>query len=284
MPLLAVIIPHLNDHDRLRRCLMSLKLQIDDRVEVIVVDNGSSVDLGPLAQDFPWARVIKEPSAGAGAARNAGVQNTTAAGLAFLDCDCVAEADWVATALDLSRHTAVFGGQIRLFDETVSARRSGAQAFEQVFAFRNEAYITEKGFGVTANLLTNRRVFETVGPFLTGLSEDLEWCKRARAAGFDLHYAPDLQVRHPTRNDWAALRRKWRRLVPEQFAEQDRRRGRWALRAVLTGLSPLKDTAKVLRSNRLVGPLERAKCLGTLYRLRLARAFWMGRQVLTGRA
>ncbi len=281
---LAVIIPHLNDHDRLRRCLHSLSGQRDSRVEVIVVDNGSTLDLGDLAREFPWVRMILEPVPGAGAARNAGVKGTTAAALAFLDCDCVMAPDWVETALDLGLHDAVFGGQVALFDETSPARRSGAQLFEQVFAFRNEAYVTTKGFSVTANLLTSRRVFEAVGPFRTGLSEDVDWCKRARAAGYDLHYVAELQVRHPTRNDWAALRRKWRRLVPEQFVEQGRHRPRWALRAALTALSPLKDTAKVLRSRHLTGPLERAKCLATLYRLRLVRACWMGRQALTGRA
>ena len=287
MPKLAVIIPHLNDHARLRRCLQSLAGQVSARVEVVVADNGSAPGLGALAQEFPWARVVAQSKPGAGAARNAGVRASSAPGIAFLDCDCVAGPDWVATALDLSRHVGVFGGKVGLFDEAAGpgpARRSGAQLFERVFAFHNEAYVRAKGFGVTANLVTRRTVFEAAGPFRTGLSEDVDWCKRAQRAGFDLHYAAALQVRHPTRSDWAALRRKWLRLVPEQFVEQDCRRGRWAWRAALTALSPLKDTLLVIRTNRLAGPVERGKCLATLYRLRLMRACWMGRQAWTGRA
>ena len=287
MPDLAVIIPHLNDVTRLRRCLNSLAAQCGPLVEVVVVDNGSTCDLTALARDFPWVQLIQDPTPGAGPARNAGVRATTAPGVAFLDCDCVAAPDWVATALRLSRQSAVFGGQVSLFDEPGAGgrmRRTGAQLFERVFAFQNAAYVSANGFCVTANLVTSRAVFEANGPFRAGLSEDVNWCKRARAAGFALHYAPELRVSHPTRGDWAALRRKWMRLVLEQFVEQDRRRGRWACRAALTALSPLKDTLKVLRSRRLASPAERAKCLATLYRLRLLRAVWMGRQAWTGRA
>lgn len=287
MPELAVIIPHLNDHARLRRCLQSLAGQICSDVEVIVVDNGSTRDLAAVAQEFPWARLVLQPLPGAGAARNAGVRASTAPGLAFLDCDCVAGAGWVTTAVELSRQAAVYGGLVRLFDEPgteLTLRRSGAQLFERVFAFHNDVYVTAKGFSVTANLVTSRVVYEVVGPFRTGLSEDVDWCKRAQRVGFSLQYTADLQVGHPTRNDWAALRRKWMRLVPEQFVEQGRRRPRWAWRAALTALSPLKDTMRVLRTKRLAGPMERAKCLLTLYRLRLMRACWMGRQAWTGRA
>lgn len=52
----------------------------------------------------------------------------------------------------------------------------------------------------------------TTGPFSAGLSEDLEWCRRATAAGNQLFYDPGLRVRYPLRSDWAALERKWRRL------------------------------------------------------------------------
>ena len=60
----------------------------------------------------------------AGAARNAGVRTSTAPGLAFLDCDCVAGADWVATALALSAvSNTVF---LNLFTVTVSVRSNSS--------------------------------------------------------------------------------------------------------------------------------------------------------------
>ncbi|MFW5899467.1 MAG: glycosyltransferase family 2 protein, partial [Jiangellaceae bacterium] len=84
------------------------------------------------------------------------------------------------------------GGRVEVFHEDEGAGpstgprtvpRTGAQAFEAVFAFENRAYVERKGFSVTANLVTRRAVFEDVGPFRPGLSEDLDWCARARARG-----------------------------------------------------------------------------------------------------
>lgn len=117
----------------------------------------------------------------------------------------------------LERHTAdLVGGRVSVFDETPPPR-TGAQAFEVAFAFDNRAYIAAKGFSVTANLVTRRDVFLATGPFVHGVSEDLDWCRRATAKGFRLAYDDDLRVGHPSRNDWPALRRKWQR-VAEDFS------------------------------------------------------------------
>ena len=75
--------------------------------------------------------------------------------------------------------------------------KSGAEAFECVFAFDNRAYVLDKGFTVTANLFCSRALFEDVGPFLTGVSEDLEWCMRARSKGYRIGYAEQGSRRPP---------------------------------------------------------------------------------------
>src|SRR5690606_41690322 len=79
-------------------------------------------------------------------------------------------------------------------------------------------YIERKGFSVTANLVTTRKVFEAVGPFTNGLSEDAEWCFRARDKGYRLALDESMRVAHPTRSDWPALVRKWRRNAREMVA------------------------------------------------------------------
>ena len=87
-----------------------------------------------------------------------------------------------------------------MFDET-PAPRSGAEAFEAVFAFDWRGYIANKGFTVTANMVTCRAVFADVGPFINGVSEDLDWYRRATAKGYRLQAAGDLRVGHPSRSD-----------------------------------------------------------------------------------
>lgn len=286
IPDLAVIIPHYNDVRRLHRCLTALMPQLTPRTELVVADNASTDDLSPIRTAWPDLRIVTQPEQGAAAARNKGVTETTAPHLAFLDADCLPAADWLATAhrIAASQGDAVTGGRVDVFDET-PAPRSGAEGFETVFAFDQASYIADKGFSVTANLVTTRTVFDAIGPLVPGLSEDLEWCRRATAAGFALHYAPDLAVSHPTRTDWTALSRKWRRLTDESWGFEGRNghhgvgvRAAWAARAIIHLPASIPVHARrVLRDPRLT-PAEKRAALTTLARLRLTRAAWMLRQ------
>ncbi|WP_425102235.1 glycosyltransferase family 2 protein [Tropicibacter sp. S64] len=283
----AVLIPHYNDHARLARCLDALVPQLDAAprpVEVIVVDNRSDPALGAAFTDrWPQVRFVLETEKGAAPARNRGVAESTAESLFFLDCDCVPAEDWLASAFAVAGRAALVGGRIDVFDETPPPR-SGAEAFEAVFAFDNRQYIEKKGFSVTANLVTRRAVFERIGGFRAGMSEDLDWCHRATAAGFDLVFAEALRVGHPARADWPALRRKWLRLTEETWGLQQHgpvQRLRWGLRALVLPLSALVHTPRVLRSDRLASGRERRAALATLVRLRLARGAWMLGQVFS---
>lgn len=287
----AVVIPHFNDLDRLARCLRALEVQDRMGVEVVVADNGSDADLSRLRSEMPWVTWVNQPEPGAGMARNAGVMATSAPWLAFLDCDCVPAADWLdqvrrifsSEVLGSDRHDRATGGRIDVFDETPSPR-SGAEAFETVFAFDQQAYILTKGFSVTANLIVPRSVFEQTGPFRSRVSEDMDWCHRARAAGFGLVYDPALRVSHPTRSDWAALRKKWLRLTSESFALCPpglSGRLKWGARACVMPLSIPVHGVRVLRCSALTGR-ERGRALATLVRLRLTRMIWMLSQALGG--
>lgn len=282
-PAAAIIIPHYNDVARLRRCLAALMPQIDSRFEVVVVDNGSIEDLGPVRRAHPDLRIVSEPQKGAANARNRGVAETSAPLLLFLDCDCVPAPDWLAAALVAATKGDLVGGRVDVFDETPPPR-SGAEAFEAVFAFDNKGYVETKGFSVTANLVTRRDVFLATGPFIHGLSEDLDWCRRATAKGFRLAYDDALRVSHPTRSDWPALARKWRRLTEEGFGVNGHtpaRRAVWAGRALAMPLSVLAHAPRVLRHPALTGA-ERLRALATLARLRLMRMVWMLGQAARG--
>ncbi len=137
---------------------------------------------------------------------------------------------------------------------------------------------------MTANLVTSREVFLRVGDFIDGLSEDVDWCRRAVALGSSLRFDPELAVRHPTRQDWPSLRKKWMRTTREGYGIDGARRAAWFLKAALMPVSALVHVPKVLMSKKLAGTRERLAGLGTLFRLRFARGWWMlllglGRQI-----
>lgn len=281
----VVIIPHFNDSARLARCLESLARNDRTDVDVLVVDNGSTEPLADIGARFPFVRIVTEPLSGAANARNRGVAESRAAAIFFLDADCVPAPDWLAVAKRAVGRADLVGGAIDVFDETPPPR-TGAEAFETVFAFNYRDYIERKGFSVTANLLTTRSVFEAVGPFVHGLSEDAEWCFRARAKGFRLVLEEELRVGHPTRRDWPALKRKWRRISHEMFelhmAGRPGAAGRalWFARAFAVAASGIAHLPRVLRHPRLNGAGERWRGAVTLLRLRFLRAGWMLAQAL----
>lgn len=283
----VVIIPHYNDVARLGRCLAALRAEDCRGVEILVVDNASTEPLAGVKADNPAVRFVTEPARGAAVARNRGVAESRAGVLIFLDADCVPAPGWLAAARRAGAQADIVGGAIDVFDETPPPR-SGAEAFETVFAFNYRDYIERKGFSVTANLVTTRAVFEAVGPFVNGLSEDAEWCFRARDKGFRLVLDEAMRVAHPTRSDWPALVRKWRRIAREMFALHMQAhpgmggRLRWALRAVAMAASWLPHLPRLLLSPRLRGAGERLRGAATLVRLRLVRSWWMLRQALGG--
>lgn len=278
----SIIIPHYRDMERLDRCLTALGPQVQPGMEVVVVDNDSRLSFSALSAAHPWARIVIEPEKGAAAARNRGVRETSSETLLFIDADCVPAPDWVTQSIAALPKGDIVSGPVNTFDEG-SGPRTGAQAFETVFAFRQKVYIEKLGFAVTANLATTRRVFEAVGDFRVGLSEDKDWCQRAVRAGFTLVYVDTMAVSHPTRSDWPALRKKWLRMTEESFAlhlADGGSKASWALRSVVVALSAVPHSGKVWGSPKLNGVGERVRGTATLFRQRFVRAGWMLRQAV----
>ncbi|ODP36481.1 glycosyltransferase [Sphingomonas turrisvirgatae] len=275
MPRISVIVPHYDDLKRLDRCLAALTAQSmpASDFEIVVADNMSPIGREAVERVIAGrARLVLAADKGAGPARNAGVAASSGALLAFTDADCVPERDWLAEGIQALDDCDFAGGRMVVIAEH-DGPRSGAEAFETVFAFDNESYVRDKGFTVTANLFCSRAVFDRVGPFQVGVSEDYDWCLRARAAGFRIGYAERAVAGHPPRADWAALRKKWQRLNAEMFELALQKRGgrlKWLAHTLALPLSVAAHAPCVLRSPALADRGERARGLATLARLR----FW----------
>lgn len=153
-------------------------------------------------------------------------------------------------------------------------RMTAAEAFERVFAFNIERYISHKGFVGSGNLFCRRLVFDQVGEFGTGVSEDVDWSHRAAAKKFSIGFAPRVGVGHPARRSWAELKNKWSRIDSETFSLKARRKvGRliWIFRCLMLPVSALVHTPRVLLSGDLKGA-QKIAALGMLYRIRFWRA------------
>lgn len=90
-PLVSIVVPVYNASAHLRRCVDSLTAQSYRRIEVILVNDGSTDDSGALcdvlsAQDNRIA-VIHQQNSGVSAARNVGIARSTGEFIQFVDAD-----------------------------------------------------------------------------------------------------------------------------------------------------------------------------------------------------
>ncbi|KRB42696.1 glycosyl transferase family 2 [Phenylobacterium sp. Root700] len=272
---MSVIIPHYRDLRALDLCLEALGRQTYPAAdfEIIVADNNSPEGEAAVAAVIAGrARLTVVHEKGAGPARNGGVVLAQGEILAFTDSDCVPEPEWLVEGLAALSTCDFIGGRVTVLVANV-LKMSGAEAFERVFAFDFETYITKKGFTGAGNLFCARRVFDQVGGFRVGLSEDLEWSRRATAKGFRLGYAPGAVVGHPARRNWEELWGKWRRVNAETYGLYRERRGgdlKWLIRSFALPLSALFHAPKVLVSDQLLTGEQRVAAIQTLFKLR----FW----------
>jgi glycosyltransferase involved in cell wall biosynthesis len=270
----SVVVPHFHDLRNLDLCLAALERQTFPRADfdIIVADNNSPEGEAAVAGVIAGrARLVVVGQRGAGPARNGGVKACSGALLAFVDSDCRPEPAWLAEGVEaLSRHDYVGGRMVVLVDDP--RHMTDVEAFESVFAFNNQDYVTRLGYTVTANLFCPRTLFCHVGDFTAdSVSEDREWCLRARDLGYRIGYAPLSIVGHPARRTWADLLKKWRRINRESFGLMAREKGgrlKWALRTFALPGSAFLHTPRALFCDRLATFEQRAGAIVILHRLR----------------
>ncbi len=85
-PLVSVIIPCYNGEAFLQEAIESALAQSYHRVEVIVVDDGSTDSSPEIAQKFP-VQYIRQPNRGLTSSRNRGVRESRGSYIVFLDAD-----------------------------------------------------------------------------------------------------------------------------------------------------------------------------------------------------
>ncbi|HEV2302421.1 MAG TPA: glycosyltransferase [Stellaceae bacterium] len=278
-PLISIIVPHYNDLAHLAQCLEHLRHQSwpAERREIIIADNNSDGGVAAVEAIAGDARVVAAREQGAGPARNAAVAAARGGILAFIDSDCFAAETWLAEGLAALERFDYVGGEVRICVPD-PRRPTPAEAYEIVFAFDFRKYIEQDRFSGTGNLFVPKGVFERVGDFRNGVSEDIDWCRRANALGYRLGYAERAVVEHPARREWHELTRRWNRVIAEMFRlrreEPHWVRG-WLVYTALVALSPLPHALRILRHERLPGARNKIFGLLALFGLREYRAFRM---------
>lgn len=96
-PLLSVIVPVYNTKPYLEKCVKSIQNQTLRKLEILLVDDGSTDGSGELcdqlAKEDARIRVLHKPNGGSSSARNLGIKEAKGAYLGFIDSDDFIEPD-----------------------------------------------------------------------------------------------------------------------------------------------------------------------------------------------
>ena len=242
-PFVSVIVPTADRPDELRGCVAALTA-LDhprERIEVIVVDDGGSADLGAAVAANPRMRVVRRPERGGpAAARNTGAAAAGGDVLAFTDDDCRPDPGWLRalTAELATTRGAAVGG--RTINALAANPYAGASQHIQDLVYahynRNPAAAS---FFASNNLALPRADFLAIGGFdarrFPFASEDRDLCDRWLASGRTLRYAPRALVWHAHDLDLGGFTR--------QHLAYGRGAARFHAARAARGTGRLRDTA-----------------------------------------
>ena len=211
---------------RTKDVLLSSFVLRPSSIEVIVIDNASADGSAEMvAREFPWVRLIaNRENRGFTGGNNQGIGAATGRYVFFLNPDTVVVDDALAAMVGyLAAHddVGVVGPQLRYGDGSLQSSRRrfptlGSALLESTPLewhwpgnrwarwYRMEdqpgaAAIQDVDWLVGAALMTRRPVLERVGGFDEGYfmySEELDWCRRVKAAGWRVVYLPEAQIIH----------------------------------------------------------------------------------------
>ncbi|MBE9189244.1 glycosyltransferase [Gloeocapsopsis crepidinum LEGE 06123] len=215
--LFSIIIPTYARPERLNTCLTAIA-QLDyprDRFEVIVVDDGSPMPLEPIVAPFHnqiALTLIKQLNAGPASARNHGAAKSQGKFLVFTDDDCTPTLNWL-TALEQRFKTApecLIGGKtLNALPNNLYSTASQI-LIDYLYAYYNSTtqqaqFFASNNFALSAELFRTLGGFDTTFPLAAG--EDREFCDRWLYQGYQMVYAPEVQIYHAHK---LSLRSFWR--------------------------------------------------------------------------
>jgi len=211
-PDVSVIIVSHNGRTWLDACLTSLGRQDLARLEVVLVDNGSSDDsIALVTERFPWVHVVPlDRNLGFAGGNNAGAREARGRLLAFLNNDTEADPRWASTlkaaldgdaAVGLATSCIVFRHDPGVVDSAGDGYMRSGGGFKRghgqpAAQHRDEMEV----FGACgAACMIRRELFEELGGFDEDfflVYEDVDLSYRAQLLDYRCAYVPDAMVTH----------------------------------------------------------------------------------------
>lgn len=199
LPLVSVVVPAYNAETTIGACLSGLLTQTYPRVEIVVVDDGSTDGTARICRAHePRIRYLRQDNAGSAAARNAALELATGDFIAFCDADDVLLPAYLDVSLaTYRRHGA--GRRIVMNDAlmlTSTGLSHGRRLIGRHFPRRRQRLaILQKNFVPILSVFP-RELLQDVPGFAEDLwlVEDWEFWIRAVLAGWEVVLQNDPQA------------------------------------------------------------------------------------------
>lgn len=197
-PEVSVVIPVHNGEKYLAEAIRSVLAQSYPRIEVIVVDDGSTDHSASIVCAFgPPVRLMQQANLGPAEARNAGVRQAVGDVLAFLDADDLWTPDKLARQIEALSSNSACEAVVGRVENFLSPELDETQR-------RSLAIAVQQGGDVHVGaLLIRRMAFQRVGYFNVRWRQCdfVDWWSRATLAGLNYAILPDLVLRRRLHNN-----------------------------------------------------------------------------------
>lgn len=199
-PKISIVVPAYNEAGTIRKSLESL-LKLDypkDKLEIVVVDDGSSDDTFNIAKEFSQIRSFTKVNGGKGSAVNLGIEKAKGEFIVILDADSFVSQNILFKMLGYFENSRVMAVTPTLkvynpkgfWQKIQHIEYLFSLFFRKIFSFLDSVYVTPGPFSIY-----RKSFFKEHGNFdENNWTEDLEIALRIQAAGYDIENSINAEV------------------------------------------------------------------------------------------
>ncbi len=210
--MLSIIVPVLNQSDMTHECIYSI-MDCTQDYEIVIIDNGSEpVYVPPFVSNGEVQLIRNDENKGFPIAANQGIKASRGDTIVLFNNDVVVTPGWASRLLDhledsfdivapMTNYAAGLQGTMANGDQSIDSYNTKEQLYDAGLEFgnRNKGLATEVNFA-TISMFIKREIFDDIGYLDESLfpssGEDLDFCFRARKAGYRIGIAHDVYIHH----------------------------------------------------------------------------------------
>lgn len=210
MPFLSVIIPVYNVEDYITQCFESLVCQVNEDVEIICIDDGSTDNSGMIcdlyAKKYSNIYVLHTENKGVAAARNIGLEQAKGEYIAWIDPDDYVIENWYYKIKETLTHFVcdilIFNYKIEKNNKLINKKYKNENGYIDKIVFLRDVVIDVKIQSQLWHKVFRRKLVKNI-KFIEEYScmEDYDWLHKIIEISKGIYYIKDFLYVYRIRNN-----------------------------------------------------------------------------------